>query len=186
MLEFLWFSLRSQGPSSRQRGRPPLISRLFFSFFWCCFPARGLAFCQLITTRGIPAALMIGQPCPLQPAPALYFNTRLYHSGIRQRRKSYRGKALRCSPAVSPRSDLTFIYIVFEFKDDFMPRCTSEGLTMQTAPAGVINIKQRGRNCRPATAGARLFIPGGICSQRVAHQCTERLAGAQAACGLSW
>lgn len=76
---------------------------LFSLFFWCCFPARGLAFCQLITTRGIPAALMIGQPCLLQPARALYFTTRLYHSGILAEKKSYRPVAFRC--------DLTFIFL---------------------------------------------------------------------------
>lgn len=33
MLEFLWFTLRSQGLSSQERDRPPLISRFFFLFF---------------------------------------------------------------------------------------------------------------------------------------------------------
>lgn len=43
-------------------------------FFSCCFSARGLARCQLITTWGIPAALMIGQPC-LLPSPRFFILT---------------------------------------------------------------------------------------------------------------
>lgn len=54
---------------------------------------------------------------------------------------------------------------------------------MQTAPAGVINIKRRGRNCRPATTGARVFIHGGICSQHVAHHCTANYHRRVSACG---
>lgn len=53
--------------------------------FLCCFSARGLAVCQLITTRGIPAALMIGQPCLLPSPRFLYFNIILYRLGTEQK-----------------------------------------------------------------------------------------------------
>lgn len=52
MLEFLWFSLRSQGLSSPQQGPPPLISHFFLSFFLVLFSRLGLGLLPADNDKG--------------------------------------------------------------------------------------------------------------------------------------
>lgn len=74
MLEFLWFSLRSQGLSSRQQGRPPLISHFFLSFFFLVlFSSSGLGLLPADNDKGHTCRINDWSALPPSASPGSLF-----------------------------------------------------------------------------------------------------------------